>query len=114
MAATGWSMLDLGRPAQAAQILRDLVNRIPPSAVRARTRYGARLALALASSRQLDEACVRANNVLDSYLLLRSATIRADLRALARVLPRWHSEPAVQQVSVKLTAALQSTGVRAG
>jgi transcriptional regulator with XRE-family HTH domain len=105
--ATGWSLVELGRPQEAAQTLRDVWCAIPRRAMRARARYGARLALALASCRQLDEACAVTSDVLDSCTQVQSATICTDLRALSRSLRRWHAEPAVRRVSPRLAAALQ-------
>ncbi|GIH10876.1 hypothetical protein Rhe02_89430 [Rhizocola hellebori] len=103
----GWCLYDLGRPAEAAPVLRREIERIPPQAARARTRYGARLALALAGSGEVDEACAVAAPVLVSYGNLQSATIRADLRNLAGTLNRWHHQRAVAVLMPDLSAALR-------
>jgi tetratricopeptide (TPR) repeat protein len=110
--ATGWCLFDLGRPDQAAAHLRDELDRIGPSALRARARYGARLALALAGGGQPDAACDALDPVLDAYPAIRSATIRNDLRRLSMELNRWHRDPRVQDARLRLTAALYEPAVR--
>ncbi|GAA1507258.1 helix-turn-helix transcriptional regulator [Dactylosporangium maewongense] len=106
--STGWALLDLGRPGPAAETIRGQLALVPPGARRTRARYGTRLARALAVSGQLDEACVVAGQALDDYDRLGSATIRADLRELARTLRRWPSHRDARVVSRRLTTALWS------
>jgi transcriptional regulator with XRE-family HTH domain len=101
--AAGWSLFDLGRPEQAAQILRDELARIPAHAYRARSRAGARLALSLAGAGELAEACLVADKVLDAYANVGSATVRTDLRRLAGALRRWPGDPAARRLGVRLT-----------
>jgi len=77
--ATGWCLHDLGRPHEAAEILdRELV-RVPRSAVRAQTRFGARRALAYACAGEVDHACELTQDVIDAAEVVDSATIRLDL-----------------------------------
>jgi hypothetical protein len=104
--ATGWCLLDLGRPVPAAEILRRELDRIPPTALRARARYGARLALALAAAGEPEEACRQAVPVLDACERIDSATVRADLRHLNRTLGRWHAIPLVRDTRLRLAHAL--------
>ena len=105
-ATRGWCLVDLGRPGEAATLLQAQVNRIPTTAMRARARYGARLALAYAGAGDPEAACRAATPVIDAYPHLASATIRTDLRRLTRVLSRWDTRTAVQAVRLRLTDAL--------
>jgi len=105
---TGWCLFDLGRPMEAAEILRRELDRIPAHAARARTRFGARLALALADAGEPEAACAAAAPVLDAYGQIDSATIRVDLRGLARELNRWPTHPAILETRLQLTEALRT------
>jgi transcriptional regulator with XRE-family HTH domain len=104
--ATGWCLLDLGRPVPAAEILRRELDRIPPTALRARARYGARLALALAAAGEPEEACRQAGPVLEACERIDSATVRAELRHLNRALGRWHAVPLVRDTRLRLARTL--------
>ena len=106
--ATGWCLFDLGQPEQAVEILRRELDLIPTHARRARSRFGARLALALAGSGELEEACAVAEQVLGEHDEVDSATIRIDLTALSRTLNRWHAQPDVRRVMPRLTEALHT------
>ena len=103
---TGWCLHDLGQPAQAVALLEPELARIPAGAHRARARFAARLALALASMRELEQACAVAEPILDTVASVDSATVRAELRTLARTLNRWHGDPAVRRIAPRLAAAL--------
>jgi tetratricopeptide (TPR) repeat protein len=102
---TGWCLYDLGRPAAAAAVLDREIERIPASALRARTRYGARQALAHAAAGELEHACGLARTVVDQAPLVGSATILTDVRRLATMLRRWSSHPAVRALEPALTVA---------
>jgi transcriptional regulator with XRE-family HTH domain/tetratricopeptide (TPR) repeat protein len=106
--ATGWCLFDLGQPAQAVEILRRELELIPAYARRARSRFGARLALALAGSGEVVEACAVAEQALGDNDDVDSATIRVDLSALSRTLNRWHTQPDVRRVMPRLNEALHS------
>jgi transcriptional regulator with XRE-family HTH domain len=103
---TAWCLHDLGRPQDAATILDRELPRIPVSARRARARFGVRQALAHADAGEVDQACVLATELLDTVELVDSATIRLDLRRLARTLARRLRQPAVREIYPRLTAAL--------
>lgn len=107
---TGWCWFDLGQPTRAAEALTRELDRIPPSAERARARYTARLALSLAGAGEPEQACVVAAPVLDACGRLDSATVRLDLCGLSRALNRWHALPEVRDTRVRLLAVLQTTG----
>jgi hypothetical protein len=103
---TGWCLHDLGRSEEAAEILLAQLHRLPKRAHRSQARYGVRLALTHASSGDLDQACAVTGGVLDAAERVDSATIRLDLRDLARALNRWRSHRAVREVLPRLTAIL--------
>ncbi|MEV0648058.1 helix-turn-helix transcriptional regulator [Phytomonospora sp. NPDC050363] len=104
--ALGWCLQDLGKSRPAAEVLITELARIPQHAHRARARFGARLALALAGIRELEHACAILSEVLDAMEKVDSSTIRSDLRTLARELNRWHDTPCVREVMPRLTQAL--------
>jgi hypothetical protein len=110
-ATTGWCLHDLGQPARAADVLQRELDRIPAHAERARARYGARLALALATGGEPEQACTVLGPTLAAYERVGSATVRADLRALARTLNRWPTHAAITPVRLRLTAALRPAAV---
>jgi transcriptional regulator with XRE-family HTH domain/tetratricopeptide (TPR) repeat protein len=107
-ATTGWCLYDLGQPARSIEIIQAELSRIPDTALRAKARYQTRLALALAGEGEVPQACATIEQVLDGHQQVDSATVRADLRNLARTLNRWHSQPQVRLTMPKITAALRS------
>lgn len=104
--ARGWALCDLGLTAQSAAILDRQVARIPATARRARARFGARRALAHASSGEVEEACAVATAVLTDARYVDSATVRVDLRQLTRTLARWRDHADVRTLFPELTRAL--------
>jgi len=107
--ARGWALYDLGQHQQAIEVLQPLHDNTEASSVRARTRIGARLALALASERQLDRTQDVLSTVLVTLPHIESATIRSDLTQLLKILRRWHADEAVQRMMPALSAALMPT-----
>lgn len=107
--ATGWCLFDLGQPARAVEILRRELATIPPEARRARSRFGARLALALVDNGEVPEACLVAEQVLGAHDEVDSATVRYDLSNLSRNLNRWHTQPDVRRVIPRLNEALHAS-----
>ena len=105
----GWALYDLGRPGAAAEVLDQHVGTIPPAARRARTRFGARRALAHAQHGDIDEACAVARGVLAEAAQVDSATIRLDLRDLAGTLSRWRNHGAVRELRPDLVTVLNET-----
>ena len=103
----GWCLHDLGRSARAAEILDRGLVQFRPGAHRARVRYEARAALAYATAGELERACELVVSLLGPAQILNSATIRHDLRGLARVMARWRSHPTVLALLPALNALLQ-------
>ncbi|MGW2332105.1 helix-turn-helix domain-containing protein [Streptomyces sp. NPDC001700] len=106
---TGWCLYELGRPQQAAEVLGQETARLPEHALRSRSRYGIRLALAHATAGEVDHACELARGLLGSVGLVHSVTIGADLRRLARVLGRHPRNASVRSLSPDLSAVLTTT-----
>jgi transcriptional regulator with XRE-family HTH domain len=106
---TGWSLLDLGRPREAADTLDRELTKVPPNAWRTRARYGVRQALAHALAGGLDQACALTSDLLDTVRSVDSATVALDLRRLNRALGRHASHPAVRELSPRLALALSPT-----
>lgn len=106
--ARGWSLYDLGRPGAAAELLDRHLVAIPPSARRARARFGVRRALAHAQHGDIDQACVATREVLADVAQVDSATVRLDLKDLARTLQRWHGHRAVVDLYPDLITALHA------
>ncbi|MEU8686024.1 helix-turn-helix transcriptional regulator [Streptomyces sp. NPDC048611] len=104
----GWCMHDLGSPAEAVTLLADGLDAIPPEFRRARARYGARLALALANVGEIEQACAIAESVASHVALIDSATIRADLLRLSRALNRWPKNPLVRRTLPQLAIGLHT------
>lgn len=111
--AEGWSLHDLGRSEEAAKVLTRLLESTPRQALRARARISARLALALATVNDVDRACEVIHPVLALGSAARSATIRSDLRQLARILNRRSADPTVQKIMPELSSALTPAGTGA-
>lgn len=105
-AVTGWCLVDLGRPAEAAAVLEREVARITPGAFRARARFGLRLALAHAAAGEVERACHLAATMLEHTATVRSATLRADLSRLAATLRRFAHHPDVRALAPALALAL--------
>ncbi|MDQ2879848.1 MAG: helix-turn-helix domain-containing protein [Actinomycetota bacterium] len=103
----GWCLHDLGRPAEAGEILDAGIALFEPWAHRARVRYQARAALAYATAGELERASELIIALLDQAQILDSATIRHDLRSLTKVLGRWRAQPTVCALLPALTAVLQ-------
>ncbi len=104
----GSALLELGRVREAAEILDRQVAGIPPAARRVRARFGTHRALAHALGGDIDQACVVAREVLADATQVDSATVRVDLRELARTLSRWRTQRDVGELYPDLVMALNS------
>ncbi|MFD7546087.1 transcriptional regulator [Streptomyces sp. NPDC059816] len=111
---TGWCLYDLGRPKAAARTLDQECARIPRQALRARTRYGMRRALAHAATGEIEYACNIAQELLDAAVTVPSATVRADIALLARELTRFRANQAVRDLQPGLTRALRPVPATSG
>lgn len=97
---TGWCLYDLGRPAEAAAALGQEIARIRPEGQRAYTRFAVRHSLATAMAGEVDQACELTRAIVPSAGDLGSATIRHDLRRLARAFRRWPTNPRVRETQL--------------
>jgi transcriptional regulator with XRE-family HTH domain len=107
---SGWCLYDLGRPMQAAEILDQECSRIDPKALRTRTRYGMRRALAYAAAGEPEHACGIAADLLDISMAVRSATVESDIRKLSAQLGRFQWNRAVRDLQPGLARALSPVG----
>ncbi|WP_030208340.1 helix-turn-helix transcriptional regulator [Streptomyces sp. NRRL S-87] len=105
---TGWCLYDLGRPKAAAEVLDRECRRLPPHALRTRTRYGFRRSLAHAASGEVEHACTIAGELLAVMPAVPSATVNSDVRRLARELSRFRSSRAVHDLQPALARVLAS------
>ncbi|MFJ5989351.1 multiprotein-bridging factor 1 family protein [Lentzea sp. NPDC092896] len=96
--ARGWALSDLGLNAEAAVVLDRQLALVPATSRRSLARFGARRSLALALSGEVDESCRTLAFTLDHAAHVDSATVRTELRQLARILGRWHNHGAVREV----------------
>ncbi|WP_406448002.1 helix-turn-helix domain-containing protein [Streptomyces sp. NBC_00876] len=99
---TGWCLVDLGRPREAAEELDRQLALVSRDAVRTQVRYGVRRALAYASDGEIDHACALTAPLLDGVAAIRSATVTIDLRRLARLLARHPNHDAVRRLAPRL------------
>ncbi|GAA3459468.1 helix-turn-helix domain-containing protein [Saccharothrix longispora] len=102
----GWCLYDLGRPAQAAELLERALSRIAPEAWRARALHSARLALAYEAAGELDRMCEMAMQALEAARPLGSATVRSQLERLWWAVQRRHGHRPARELHVEITAAL--------
>lgn len=103
---SGWCLYDLGQPLRAAEILSQETSRIPPSASRARARYGTRCALAYVMAGEVDVACQLTRALLPEVRDVGSATIRIEFRRLAKVLNRWPAHPGIRELQPGINSVL--------
>lgn len=103
---TGWCLHDLGRPREAAETLDRECLRIAPQALRTRTRYGLRRALAHAAAGEIEHSCEIAEELLGITATVPSATVTTDIRRLARELSRFRANRMVRDLQPALAQAL--------
>ncbi|MGV9313536.1 helix-turn-helix domain-containing protein [Streptomyces sp. NPDC003691] len=103
---TGWCLYDLGRPREASAALDRECERIPVRAIRTRTRYGLRRALAHAAAGEVERSCELAGELLPLMETAPSATIRTDVRRLDRELSRFRAQHAVRDLQPLLARAV--------
>jgi tetratricopeptide (TPR) repeat protein len=103
----GWCLHDLGRYAEAAEVLDRQLLAFPGSARRAYARFGARRALAYLAAGEVEHASALTAETLDATALVDSATVRHDLRLLTHSFVRWRRHGPVRELYPRLTAALR-------
>ncbi|MGN9765434.1 helix-turn-helix domain-containing protein [Micromonospora sp. SD12] len=108
--ATGWCLYDLGRPGEAAPVLHLELGRLPVAAHRSRARHGARLALSYSAVKEVEQACVVAEQTLTELGFGGSATVRSDLVLLNRALVRWSGFAPVARVRAAIVEAQARRG----
>ncbi|MBK3577823.1 helix-turn-helix domain-containing protein [Streptomyces sp. MBT65] len=106
----GWCLYDLGRPDEAAEVIRDGLGQLPHRAARMRALFTARLALSLADAGELDAVVPVVDGLLKDSEGLCSDAVRTQLRQLAISLRRRHTRPAMRELRARVTAALSCTG----
>ncbi|MBB5807943.1 transcriptional regulator with XRE-family HTH domain [Saccharothrix ecbatanensis] len=105
-AVAGWCLYDLGRPRAAAESLESALARTPDSARRARALYGARLALAHEAAGELTRMCEVAEQAVADAVTIDSASVRGELRTLARRVLRRRGHRPARRLHVELTTSL--------
>lgn len=105
--ARGWALADLGRAAEAAAVLDRELTLVPVTHRRTRARFGARRSLAYALAGEIDQSCRSLAETIDDAAQVDSATIRMDLRELARTLSRWRGHHTVREIYPELSRVLQ-------
>nr|WP_283133987.1 helix-turn-helix transcriptional regulator [Rhizohabitans arisaemae] len=100
---SGWCLHDLGRSREAAEVIDRQLAQVPPGALRTQVRYGVRRALAHAAAGEVEHACDLTGRLLDAARSVRSATVKADMRSLARVLARHPGNASVREINPVLS-----------
>jgi transcriptional regulator with XRE-family HTH domain len=96
--ARGWCLVDLGRPADAAEVLETGFDCFAPGAHRARARYGLRTALAHAVAGEMERPCEIVELLADDVRQIDSATVRHDVRLLTNEFRRRIANPRVRDL----------------
>ncbi|WP_328448582.1 helix-turn-helix domain-containing protein [Amycolatopsis sp. NBC_00438] len=104
--ARGWSLADLGMTGEAATILGEELSRVPAINRRTRARFGVRRSLAHALDGEIDESCRTLTETIGDVAQVDSATVRTDLRELARCLSRWRGHHTVREIYPELSRVL--------
>ncbi|MEV6603673.1 helix-turn-helix transcriptional regulator [Kutzneria sp. NPDC051319] len=104
--ARGWALCDLGRTVEAAEVLEVELARLPEESRRNRARFGARRSLAYALAGEIDQSCLTLAETLDDAARVDSATVRMDLKDLARTLGRWRGHRTVREIHPSLSRVL--------
>jgi hypothetical protein len=104
--ARGWALCDLGRVKESAEVLDREMARLPTASRRSRARFGARRSLAYALSGEIDQSCLTLAETLDDAAHIDSATVRMDLKELARSLSRWRDHRTVREIYPDLSRVL--------
>jgi len=98
----GWCMVDLGRGAEAVDLLTGPLAGLPAEQARARARFGVRLALARAVQGDLEGARSDLDGLADEIRRADSATIRADLSCFGPATRHWQHLPSLHDLRTRL------------
>jgi hypothetical protein len=113
MMARGWCLFDLGKPAEAAEVLETGIGGFAAGANRARARYAVRTALAQAAADEVERACEIVEWLADDLRQIDSATVRHDVRLLHRELRRRSGQSRVRDLLPVLADLLRGPDMRA-
>lgn len=105
-AARGWCAHDLGRHAEASELLAGVVRRIPARSRRIRAVLGARLAAAQAAAGERELAGATCRRVLDEVSYTASASALTQLDAVHGHLRRWPRDVPSQRLALDVAEAL--------
>ncbi|HEX5405822.1 MAG TPA: helix-turn-helix transcriptional regulator [Pseudonocardiaceae bacterium] len=106
--ARGWCLFDLGRPADAAELLETGIDRFAPGASRARARYAMRTALAHITADEVERACEIVTWLAPDLRQIDSATIRHDMIMVNREFRRRSTQPRVRDILPLFAELLRS------
>ncbi|MFE7760915.1 helix-turn-helix domain-containing protein [Streptomyces sp. NPDC057438] len=106
----GWCLYDLGRPDEAAAMIRSGLGRLPVRVTRLRSLFTARLALGLAAAGELGAVTPVVDGLLKDSEGLCSHVVRTQLHMLAVSLRRRHARPGMRELHARVTAALRCAG----
>jgi hypothetical protein len=106
----GWCAYDLGSPTAAIERLEAGLATIPTESVRVRAVFGARLALAHEAAGHHDTVDHLAEEILAVAPLIESASVRSQLRILARAMGRGASRTRAPALRAAVAEALREPG----
>jgi transcriptional regulator with XRE-family HTH domain len=112
--ARGWCLVDLSRPAEAAEALERGLAGVRPEASRVRARYGLRAALAWVAAGEVERACALVAAVASDVRQVDSATVRHDVRLLGREFRRRAAVPAVRDLLPEVAELARGSSVGPG
>ena len=98
----GWCLVDLGRCAEAADLMAPRLAALPPGQARSHARFGVRLALARAIEGDIEGAGRDLDQIAQEVRWADSATIRADLRGFGPATRRWQHHPGMHGLRARV------------
>lgn len=102
----GACLLELGRPAEAAEALDRELARVPAHARRVAARFGTARAIAYAAAGDPDTAVALIPDLVVLTTQIDSATVRSDLARLRHELVRWEFRPGIARARTDLADLL--------
>lgn len=101
----GGNLLLLGRHSEAEELLRRSLKQLDPLRLKHRCTTSADLAMALAESAEVEEACARATEALTLAISICHRESIERVRGVHFRLLRWRTHPAVRQLTERLEVA---------